>query len=114
MRSKALVAASLKPFVLSVLANGESYGYEIIQRVSTLTDGQLQWSTGSLYPLLHNLENSGLLKGVWREAKPGPNRRYYHLTSRGYKALETEKSEWIRLNNALMTLWRPQATLSPA
>ena len=55
MISKALVAASLKPFILSLLAQGDNYGYEIIQQVHDLTNGEVRWTTGTLYPLLHNL-----------------------------------------------------------
>ena len=107
MISRPLVAASLKPFILSILAQGESYGYEIIQRVHDLTDGQLQWTTGTLYPVLHSLENEGLLDAFWREADSGPNRKYYRLTPKGIKALAAEKRQWLRVHEALLTLWRP-------
>jgi len=114
MISKALVAASLKPFILSILAEGETYGYEIIQRVQSLTNGQIQWTTGTLYPLLHSLENRGLLQSVRREAGAGPPRKYYELTPKGYKALETEKRQWLSVHAALMQLWSPAPGLSPA
>lgn len=116
MISKALVAASLKPFILSILAEGESYGYEIIQRVHTLTDGEIHWTTGTLYPLLHNLENKGLLASFAREAGggPGPKRKYYRLTPKGVRALADEKQQWLRVHEALTTLWNPLPGLSPA
>jgi DNA-binding PadR family transcriptional regulator len=114
MISKALVAASLKPFILSILADGESYGYEIIQRVQDLTDGRLQWTTGTLYPLLHSLETKGLLEGMWREAEIGPRRKYYRLTSKGYGALATEKQQWLSVHEALLKLWGPDQALSSA
>lgn len=83
MISKALVAASLKPFILSILAEGPSYGYAIITRINEITKGQLKWTTGSLYPLLHSLENKGMLQSFWRSARKrlgdlepnGPNNR---------------------------------------
>ena len=118
MISRALVAASLRPFVLSILAEGESYGYEIIQRVHRLTDGQIQWTTGTLYPLLHSLENDGLMEAVWREAGEGPKRKYYRLTAKGYGALEAEKRQWLSVHAALLQLWEPSPGhvpgLSPA
>ena len=114
MISRPLVAASLKPFVLSILAEGESYGYEIIQRVHALTDGQVQWTTGTLYPLLHSLENGGLLEATWREAKAGPRRKYYRLTAKGKKALIAERRQWMDVHAALTKLWGPQPGLSPA
>ena len=116
MISKALVAASLKPFILSILAGGESYGYEIIQRVHELTDGQIKWTTGTLYPLLHSLENKGLVTSFKRESEygPGPKRKYYRLTKKGEKALQTEKQEWLSVHKALLQLWNPMPGLSPA
>lgn len=107
MISRALVAASLKPFILSILADGESYGYEIIQRVHDLTEGQLQWTTGTLYPILHSLENQGKLEALWRDAESGPRRKYYRLTPAGQKALAAEKRQWMRVHEALLELWGP-------
>ena len=59
MIPKALVAASLKPIILSLLAHGEAYGYQIIQRIETLSGGKLQWTAGTMYPVLHRLETFG-------------------------------------------------------
>ena len=56
MISKALVAASTKPMILSILMIGENYGYQIIQKVKELSGGKLDWSDGMLYPVLHRLE----------------------------------------------------------
>lgn len=112
MIPKALVAASIKPFVLSVLAEGESYGYAIIQRVKSLTGGQVAWTTSTLYPVLHSLENKGLLESQWRTSQEGPRRKYYRLTPRGSKALEREKRQWLDVHQALMQLWTPAPGLS--
>ena len=62
---KDLVAAAATPMVLGILAEGESYGYAILQRVTDLSDGQLQWSDGMLYPLLHRLERLGQVESTW-------------------------------------------------
>jgi DNA-binding PadR family transcriptional regulator len=118
MIPKALVAASLKPFILSILADGESYGYAIIQRVKALTSGQIAWTTSTLYPVLHSLENKGLLESQWRSSEEGPRRKYYRLTPKGEKALAREKQQWLDVHQALMTLWNPApglpAGLTPA
>ncbi|MEM1125780.1 MAG: PadR family transcriptional regulator [Bacteroidota bacterium] len=114
MIPKALVAASLKPFLLSILAETPSYGYEIIQRVHALTDGEVRWTTGTLYPVLHSLENKGLLESFWRPADSGPDRKYYRLTPAGQRALATEKQQWLQVHQALTALWGPAPSLSPA
>lgn len=113
MIPRSLVAASLKPFILSILDEGESYGYEIIQRVHRLTEGQIRWTTSTLYPVLHSLENRGLLESFWREVEVSPRRKYYRLTPKGSKALEVEKRQWLDVHAALMKLWGPQPDLSP-
>ena len=116
MISKALAAASLKPFILSLLARGDSYGYEIIQQVHDLTNGEVRWTTGTLYPLLHNLENKGLITSFQREAEdgPGPKRTYYRLTNKGTTALVDERQQWLNVHQALTKLWEPMPGLTPA
>lgn len=67
MIAKDLVAASSRPLLLSVLAEGESYGYEIIQKVRQLSGGQIEWSEGMLYPVLHRLEREDLINSEWKK-----------------------------------------------
>lgn len=105
MASKDLVAASARPLVLSILARGESYGYAIIQEVRQLSGGQLAWSDGMLYPVLHRLEKEGLIKARWGKSETGRKRRYYTLSRDGGKALEQEKAQWIGVHNTLAQVW---------
>lgn len=112
MIPKPLVAASIKPFILSILSEGESYGYAIIQRVKALTDGQIRWTTSTLYPVLHSLENKGLLKSEWQSSAGGPRRKYYQLTPKGIKALAQEKKQWLEVHQALLQLWGPAPSLA--
>jgi DNA-binding PadR family transcriptional regulator len=65
MLPKALVAASLRPIILSIVSDGETYGYDIIHRIHTLSDGKIQWTAGTLYPVLHRLETQGLIESIW-------------------------------------------------
>ena len=112
MLSKELVAASTVPLVLSVLAEGESYGYALIQRVRELSDGQIDWTEGMLYPVLHWMEDQGLLESDWREGEAGRRRKYYRLRKEGRKALQAEKSQWLIVNTTLSKLWKPQLNLT--
>ena len=93
--------------MLSILSEGEAYGYEIIQRVQRLSNGEIQWTTGTLYPLLHRLENEGLIHANWRDADAGPRRKYYALTPQGERALAAEKQQWLGMHGILMQLWQP-------
>ncbi len=109
MISKALVAASTKPIILSTLLGRESYGYEIIQKVKELSGGILDWSDGMLYPVLHRLEKDGLLVSRWKRSQEGRFRKYYALTALGRKELEAEMSQWLSVHATLAKLWKPLA-----
>src|SRR5437764_336415 len=71
MIAKDLVAASSRPLILSLLAEGESYGYALIQRVRELSRGEMEWTDGMLYPVLHRLEKERLIESEWRSAESG-------------------------------------------
>lgn len=105
---KQLVAASSAPLVLSVLAEGDSYGYAIIQRVRELSDGEIQWTDGMLYPVLHWLEENGFVKGRWEKSESGRRRRYYALANKGRKFLDEQRAQWKVVHGALNKLWRTQ------
>src|SRR5436190_1253957 len=85
--TKDLVAASAAPLILSLLEDGDSYGYAIIQRVRELSDGEIEWTDGMLYPVLHRLEAQDYIASAWRLADSGRKRKYYALTRLGRKAL---------------------------
>jgi PadR family transcriptional regulator, regulatory protein PadR len=107
MASKALVAASAKPIVLSLLLSGESYGYRILERVRRVTGGKLEWSSAMLYPVLHRLERDGLIQSHWKLSEEGRMRKYYSLTVRGREALLDERAAWMDIHKALAKLWKP-------
>lgn len=103
--TKDLVAASAAPLVLSILAEGESYGYAIIQRVRELSGGEIAWTDGMLYPVLHRLEAQGLIEASWRTAETGRGRKYYALKRPGKAALAEQKEQWLLVNQTLSRLW---------
>lgn len=107
MVSKALIAASTKPIILSILINGENYGYQIIQRVKKISGGTLEWSDGMLYPVLHRLEKERLVISQWKISEEGRYRKYYSLTNLGREELEAEKRQWLSVHSALTKLWKP-------
>ena len=100
------------PLVLSVLAEGESYGYALIQRVRELSGGRIEWTEGMLYPVLHWMEEKGLIESDWRESEAGRKRKYYHLRKEGRKALRAETQQWMTVHETLTKLWRNQPRLS--
>ena len=103
---KELVAASSRPMVLSILAGGDRYGYEIIKHVKRLSGGDLEWSGGMLYPLLHRLETDGLIEVYWELTDEGGRRMYYGLTDRGRQQMTTDRESWRAVYGALQISWR--------
>jgi DNA-binding PadR family transcriptional regulator len=112
MLSKELVAASTVPLVLSVLADGENYGYALIQQVRELSGGQIVWTEGMLYPVLHWMEDQGLVTSEWKEGDAGRRRKYYRLCKTGRKALQAEKSQWLMVHSTLSKLWKTHPNLT--
>jgi len=110
--SKDLVAASATPLILSILAQVDSYGYAIIQRVRELSGGQMQWTDGMLYPVLHRLEKQNLIESYLSTAETGRQRKYYRLKRNGTKALAEHKSQWLLVHNTLQQLWEKKPCLT--
>ncbi len=103
--NKDLVAASSTHLVLAILAEGDSYGYAILKRVRELSGGELDWTDGMLYPVLHRLENSGLVGSRWEKADSGRPRKYYRLTKAGRKQLTDERRQWRTVDRTLGKIW---------
>jgi PadR family transcriptional regulator, regulatory protein PadR len=108
MISKELVAASAEPLILSLLAKGESYGYAIIQDVKKLSGDKIEWTDGMLYPVLHRLEDRGLIQARWGESETGRKRKYYSLKNDGKKVLAKKREQWLMVHGTLAKLWREQ------
>ena len=106
MLTKAMVAASTKPMILSILLTGEDYGYQIIQRVKELSGGIISWSDNMLYPFLKRLESDGYLVSRWRVSEEGRYRRYYSITEKGREELDVERRQWVEVSKTLGGLWK--------
>jgi PadR family transcriptional regulator PadR len=103
--AKDLVAASATPLVLGILADGQSYGYAILKQVNELSGGQLEWTDGLLYPLLHRLERQGLVESAWQTPAGGRRRKYYRITDRGRAELADQHRQWAAVVDALRGVW---------
>ena len=102
---KDLVAASATPLVLAILAEGDSYGYAIIKRVTELSGGHLQWTDGMLYPVLHRLERHRLVAAKWGASESGRRRKYYRITREGRTQLAAQRQQWQVVDDTLRGLW---------
>jgi len=96
-----LPQGTLDLLILKVIALGPVHGYAIAQRLEQVSRGVVQVPEGSLYPALHRLENRGLLAADWKETETGREAKFYRLTRKGEKQLETETADWQRLIEAI-------------
>jgi len=103
---KDLMAASSTPIVLAILAEGDSYGYAILQRVRDVSGGRIEWTDGMLYPVLHRLERLGHVKARWEVAESGRRRKYYALTPGGRAQLAEERRQWQAVDATLRRAWQ--------
>ena len=108
MLSKELVAASAEPLILSLLAQGESYGYAIIQEIKARSKDRIQWTDGMLYPVLHRMEREGWIESRWAETEIGRRRKYYRLKKEGKRALKEQSDQWMIVHSVLSGLLEGQ------
>ncbi|MCM2316963.1 MAG: helix-turn-helix transcriptional regulator [Thermoanaerobaculia bacterium] len=104
--NKDLMAASSTPIVLAILAEGDSYGYAILQRVRELSGGHLEWTDGMLYPVLHRLERLEHVEARWEVAESGRRRKYYRITPQGRNHLTEERRQWQAVDATLRGIWQ--------
>jgi len=95
---------ALELVVLHLLEPGESYGYEIVTKVTEQTNGALGLTDGTLYPVLYRLERAGFVAVRWETPERGVPRKYYRLTDAGRAELAQLTDEWTAFTKAIATL----------
>lgn len=101
---KGLLPGSAEMLVLRLLCEQEMYGYQITEELRRRSDDTFLMKAGTLYPILHGLEQRGRVESSVRQADgaaPGKPRRYYHITDAGRRELEKQQAEWVRLSGAV-------------
>lgn len=97
---------SLDILILKVLARGSNSGYAISMCIQQTSDEVLRIEEGSLYPALHRMAESGLLKSEWRLSESGRRARFYELTAKGRKRLGEREKEWRSVSAAVAKVLR--------
>ena len=99
-----LKRGSLELIVLHLLSPGEAYGYEIVSKLTEQTNGSLEVTDGTLYPVLYRLERAGYVAVRWETPERGVPRKYYQLTDEGRDELERLRQEWTTFAKAMARL----------
>jgi DNA-binding PadR family transcriptional regulator len=87
--------------VLKALERQSTHGYRIAAWINAASDGAIELKEGTLYPLLHQLEAKGLIVGEWEEDGGPRPVRIYHLTDRGRRQLQTDRSTWQQYSHGV-------------
>lgn len=91
-----LLKGTLDLLILKTLASGTKHGYAIARMIEQQTDDVLRIEEGSLYPALFRMDRRGLIKSKWGVTETKRRAKFYELTKKGQKRLETEESNWQR------------------
>ena len=97
---------TLDMLILKIVALAPAHGYAISQRIQQISRDFFLIQQGSLYPALHRLEDRGWLEAEWGETGTGREAKFYRLTRKGRKQLETEVQNWQRLTDAVLLILR--------
>ena len=105
--SKKTLDGNVETLLLAILQNGPSYGYQIVQDLNEQAAGLLKMGEGTVYPVLHRLEERELITATWRDGDTGRKRKYYRLTSKGRRAQSANRQQWQSLVQVMETMLGP-------
>ncbi|HEX5874157.1 MAG TPA: PadR family transcriptional regulator [Pyrinomonadaceae bacterium] len=97
---------TLELLILRLLSSGSMNGWDIMQRIQLVSGEVLTVTAGALYPALHRLEARGLISAVWGPSENNRRAKFYGLTARGRKQLETQRKQWERFSDAVALVLR--------
>jgi PadR family transcriptional regulator PadR len=108
------ISGNTTMLILELLINGDMYGYQMIDELERRSQNIFTLKAGTLYPLLHTLEQQGMIESYDMETDKGKTRKYYHIKKEGKKLLEKKKIEWGAYSSAInLVLRRTQLCQQP-
>jgi len=97
---------ALELLVMKILRRGPNHGFAVSSYIQQTSDEILRVEAGSLYPALHRMTEAGLLKAEWRSSEAGRRARFYELTAKGRRKLETDEKRWRAVSGAVAKILR--------
>lgn len=101
--SKELLKGSTTMLILNLLKDSNMYGYEMIKKLKEKSENVFELKEGTLYPILHGLEEKDFIVSYWDEST-AKKRKYYAITEKGKKQLKEKKEEWKLFSNGINQL----------
>jgi PadR family transcriptional regulator, regulatory protein PadR len=111
--NKKSLDGNVETLLLSVLEGGPSYGYAIVQELNKRAEGLLKMGEGTIYPVLHRLEERGLITSEWQQAENARQRKYYRLAPKGSVALAENRQQWQMLTKVMKSVVESTDNLTP-
>ena len=106
-QDRELVKGSIDSLLLSLIGQQPMYGYQIIKELEKRSQGYFKFKEGTLYPVLHRLERSGLIAGKWQMLPGGRQRKYYYITDKGHYVLVERRTQWQDFLTAMNRIVQP-------
>jgi transcriptional regulator len=110
---KQTLDGNVETLLLAVLQSGPNYGYAMVKELNNRAEGLLQMGEGTIYPVLHRLEEKGLITSYWSLAENSRQRKYYRLASKGKKALAANCVQWQTMSKVIEKVLSPAGKLTP-
>jgi transcriptional regulator len=104
-----LLKGNTATVVLAILDEGPLHGYQIAKEMRARSDDALQLGQGVLYPILHRMEDRGLIAGEWEQSTGTPSRKRYSITESGRAELRAKRREWAAFSKAMAQVLEPAA-----
>ena len=109
-QNRELVKGNIESLLLSLLLQQPMYGYQIIKVLEEQSEGYFKFKEGTLYPILHRLENMGLITSQWQTLSGGRQRRYYYITDSGRHSFSEKKDQLWDFITAMNRIIQPVQT----
>jgi DNA-binding PadR family transcriptional regulator len=98
---KQTLDGNVETLLLAILESGPSYGYAIIEELKKKAEGLLELGEGTIYPVLHRMEEKELITSYWQNAENGRPRKYYRINLKGKTVLAENYSQWKTLSSVM-------------
>ena len=112
--SKELLKGTTTLLILQLLSEGDKYGYEITRELEKRSDHLFTLKEGTLYPILHALENENMIEAYWEDTESARKRKYYRITKKGKGLLADKKQEWMEYSNGVKKVLGGGVCFEPA
>ncbi len=111
---KQTLDGNVETLLLGILQQGPSYGYAIVKELNNRAEGILGLGEGTIYPVLHRMEDKKLISARWSQAENTRQRKYYRLTPKGRKALADNRMQWEMLTEVMVKVLGFTGKISPS